>query len=124
MEHGECRALFDLAFDRDSATHFFDDSVADREPEPGSLTDRFGGEERIEDPAEIRLWYPLARVLHLENDLVSDATCVVTVTVPPGRSMASMALLTRLRRTCWSSEGEAWMVGRSGLSSVSMWTLA
>ena len=38
--------------------------------------------------------------------------------------MASTALLTRLSSTCWISVGDAWIVGRFGLSSVTIWTLA
>src|SRR4030067_1020122 len=43
--------------------------------------------------------------------------------LPPDFSMASTALLIRLSSTCCISEGEAWMVGRSGIRFMLMWIL-
>ncbi len=74
-----------LAVDFDPSVMILDDPVADREAEPGATPRRLGGEERLEDLAQIRTGNPHAGVLDLDHHLIRPpaAPAVRRVKVPP-----------------------------------------
>ena len=66
----ERRPLPDPALDRDLAAVIADDAVADAEAEAGAFADFAGGEERIEDPAQVLVGDAVAGVGDEELDRV------------------------------------------------------
>src|SRR3954465_15193574 len=56
----DCKAatLSHVALHRDAAPLLLDQAVADRQPEPGPLADRFGGKERLEQAAHVFVGNP------------------------------------------------------------------
>ena len=69
--HGECRTLLDFALHGDASARLFDDAVADGETETRALANRFGREERVEDPSEVGFGDSLAGIAHLEDHRVT-----------------------------------------------------
>src|SRR5205823_11987734 len=68
--HGKSRADVWGAVHGDAAVVTLDDAVADAQPESGSHTRRFGGEERLEDALLYVLRHSLTRVGDRDVDFV------------------------------------------------------
>ncbi len=58
----------------DGRSALLDDAVHRRQAQPGSLAERLGGEERLEDSLAGRLIHPVARVAHDQLDHVRRLT--------------------------------------------------
>ena len=97
--HREDGAAVRQAVGADLAAVLLDDLVADREPEPGALADRLGGEERVEDPADDVGRDAGAGVADARTAVASSAPGLDGDRARPW--MAWAALARRLRRT-WS----------------------
>src|SRR6185312_13271047 len=65
---GEAGPLARSGLDLDGPVVLLDDPVADREPQPGPLAQRLGGEERVEDPIADRRIDAAAGVGDLDPD--------------------------------------------------------
>ena len=67
-EDVEAGALPDATPHRDVATMLRHDAMHDGQSQPGSLTDRFGGEEWLEDARLGGLVHPAAGIAHRQAD--------------------------------------------------------
>src|SRR5262249_33105575 len=68
--NAEDRATGRIVLDQETAAVRLDDRMGDRQPHAEPV--RLGGEERLEDPAEITVGNSLARVLHANLDVRPD----------------------------------------------------
>ena len=76
------------------------DSVRDRQPQAGTLTDRLGGKERVEDLASDGLGDARSGVAN--RDQKNSEVWLVVMTIVPSPTMASTALAIKFINTWWS----------------------
>src|SRR6202012_867963 len=69
--HSECRTATLGALDPDMTTRLLDEAVDHRQSEAGALTDRLGGEERLQNPAESIVGHADTRITDTDHDVVA-----------------------------------------------------